>query len=131
RHGQIDGTQAKEQIAAELAFAHELLEIAIGSADDAQVDLDLLRRTQSPDGPILQQLQQLRLQPQLDLADLVEEQRAAVGRLDQTDAALARIGERALLVTEQLRLEQVRRQVRAVDLDERAIPARAVVVHRT
>ena len=41
-----------------------------------------------------------------------------------------RAGERALLVAEQLRLDQVLRDRRAVDLDERALGALAVVVDR-
>jgi hypothetical protein len=64
----------------------------------------------------------------LDLADLVEEQRAALRLLHQAAAAALRAGERARLVAEQLRLEQLARQRRAVDLDERPVPAPAAVV---
>ena len=42
----------------------------------------------------------------VDLADLVEEQRAAVGQLEAAAAPLRRAGERALLVAEQLALQQ-------------------------
>ena len=52
------------------------------------------------------------------VADFVEEQRAAVGLLEPADALLVRAGERALLVAEQLRLEQVLLQRRAVHLHE-------------
>ena len=58
------------------------------------------------------------------LADLVEQHRAAVGELELADPRRLRAGERALLVAEQLALEQLGRQRRAVDLDER-LSARA------
>src|SRR6185295_2438521 len=54
------------------------------------------------------------------LADLVEEQRAAVGALDQALLGGDRAGERAALVAEQLALEQLAAERRAVEPDERA-----------
>ena len=56
--------------------------------------------------------------------DLVEEQRAARGLLDAADLGRDRAGERALLVAEQLGLEELLGQRRAVDRDER-LSARA------
>ena len=51
----------------------------------------------------LEHAQELGLQRQRQLADLVEEQRAAVGRLEVAPACAAiGAGERALLVAEQL-----------------------------
>ena len=64
------------------------------------------------------------------VADFVEEQRAAVGLLEAADALLVGAGEGALLVAEQLRLEQVLLQRRAVHLDEVAARAQRVVVDR-
>ena len=48
-------------------------------------------------------------------ADFVEEQRAAVGRLEQADAGALRVGERAALVAEQLGLGERLGQRRAVE----------------
>ena len=72
-----------------------------------------------PDLAVLQRAQQLRLHLRPHVADLVEEQRAAVRRLEQ--AALGRdgAGERAPGVAEQLGLEQRLGQRRAVDRHER------------
>src|SRR5581483_8415383 len=58
----------------------------------------------------------------------VEEQRAAVSLLEAPDALLVRAGERALLVTEKLRLEQVFLQRRAVDFDEVARRPHGIVM---
>src|SRR6185312_3691262 len=68
----------------------------------------------------LEHAQEVRLELDRQLADLVEEQRAAA-RLDEvTIALLDRAGERALLVTEQVRGDQLARQRTAVDRDERS-----------
>ena len=61
---------------------------------------------------------------QLHVADLVEEQRAAVRLLEQAGLGGLGVGERAARVAEQLVFDEVRRDGRAVDLDERALAAR-------
>src|SRR4029078_4900246 len=61
------------------------------------------------------------------LADLVEEQRAAVGLGEQAAARRRRAGERARRVAEQLAVGELVGDGRAVDRDERAGPAAAIV----
>ena len=73
----------------------------------------------------LQRAQQLHLAVGLHLADLVEEERAAVGQLDEPGLGGDRAGEGALLVTEQLGLEHLARQRAAVDRHEGPLGARA------
>jgi hypothetical protein len=60
------------------------------------------------------------------LADLVEEQRAAVGELEAALAARCAAGERALLVAEQLALEQLAPGIAAQLTASRMGPLRAV-----
>jgi len=62
---------------------------------------------------LLDDAQQLRLQPGRRVLDLVEEDRAAVGDPEQTRMIRRRTGERTANVTEQLALEQ--------RLDQRAV----------
>ena len=81
--------------------------IATGRAAADTIDLVLLEHAQ-----------QLRLQRRLHLAHLVEQQRAAVRQLELAELARRRAGERAALVAEELALEQLARQRRAVDRDE-------------
>ena len=64
--------------------------------------------------------QQLRLQADIHLADFVEQQRPAIRRLEFADTACDGAGERTLLVAEQLGLQQVVRDRRTVQRDERA-----------
>ena len=79
---------------------------------------------------LLQHAQQLHLHRQAHVADLVEEQRAALGDLEASLAGGDRAGERALLVTEQFALEQLRGNRAAVDGDERTLAARTRRVDR-
>jgi uncharacterized protein YoaH (UPF0181 family) len=68
---------------------------------------------------VRQHAQQPRLQVERHVADLVEEQRAAVGLLEAAAARGLRAGEGAALVAEELAFEQVLRDRRGVDGDER------------
>ena len=77
----------------------------------------------------LQHAQQLDLQLQRHLGDLVEEQRAAVRALEEALVLAVGAGEAALLVAEQLALDQVRRDRAAVDRQERPLAAAAQLVH--
>ena len=92
----------------------------MGGADDPGVDRDRLAAADPLDHPLLQEAQQLDLERQRDVADLVEEQGAAMGELDLALGGLDRAGEGALLVAEQLGLEQVLGDGGAVDRDEAA-----------
>ena len=58
------------------------------------------------------------MQRRVQIADLVEEDRAVVGRLELADLELVGAGEGAALVAEQLALQQVPWHRGAVDLDE-------------
>jgi hypothetical protein len=74
--------------------------------------------------------QQLHLQTHRHVADLIEHQRAAVGRLEQTAVLADRAGEGAFDVTEQLALEQVLGHRAAIDRDERPVATRARAMDR-
>ena len=76
----------------------------------------------------LQHAQQLGLHLERQLADLVEEDRAPVRQLEAAGRAGDRAGEGALLVAEELALDERGGQGRAVHRDERPAPAGAAVV---
>ena len=78
----------------------------------------------------LERAEELRLQRGVEIADLVDEERAAVRVLEDACARRDRAGERAALVTEQLRLDEARRDGRAVEDDERLARARPRLVER-
>ena len=72
---------------------------------------------------LLDEAQQLGLEVEPDVADLVEEQGAAVGAADDARERCLGAGERALAVAEQLALEHVARHRGAVEGHERAVGA--------
>jgi hypothetical protein len=78
----------------------------------------------------LDRAQELGLRLEREVADLVEEERAGVGELELALLRLHRAGERALLVAEELALDQVLRDRGAVELDERTLRAAAAEVDR-
>ena len=94
------------EVFAELAFLGQPEQIAVGGGDDADVDLDGLRAADPLEPALLEHAQQLGLHGQGDLADLVEEDRAAVGHLEAALALADRAGESAFLVAEQLAFQQ-------------------------
>ena len=98
--------------------------------DHARVDADRRRRADAHEPLVLQEAQEVRLRLERQVADLVEEDGAAFRALQAALAALMSAGERALLVAEQLRLNQTGGQRAAVDRHERPAPARRMVVDR-
>ena len=78
-----------------------LLERSIGGGDDAHVDLDVGGAADTLERLLFEEAQQLGLQQRDDLANLVEEHRAAVGGFNQSAFLAIGAGERAAFVTEQ------------------------------
>ena len=89
-----------------------IFQVLVRGGDDAHVDLDRRLATDAIELALGQHAQQSRLQRQAHVADLVEEQRAAVGLLEAPAAQRVGAGERALLVAEQFRFQQLARESR-------------------
>ena len=105
-----------------------LLHVLVGGGDHPHVHPHGLGAADPLELALLQHAQQLHLRAQVDVADLVEEQRAAFGQLEAALLARVRAGERALLVAEELRFDQRVGQRRAAHLHERLLGAQRVVV---
>src|SRR5207244_10262019 len=90
-------------------------------------------RLAGADGPnrsVVEAPQQARRERQRQLPDLVEEQRALVGHLEQALLVLGGARERPTHVTEQLAFEQRLDNRRTVDRDEAAGPPCPLLVQR-
>ena len=74
---------------------------------------------------LLQHPQQLGLQRQIDLGDFVQQDRAAVGRLEAAGPRSVGPGKGALFVAEQLAFHQVGREHGAIQADHRRTVAMA------
>ncbi|MNC47295.1 hypothetical protein D3C75_963480 [compost metagenome] len=90
----------------------------MGSRQHPHIDLDRLVAAHPLDLRLLQEAQQVGLKIQRQVADLVEEQGTAMGRLDPTDLALVGTSEGPLLVTEQFGLDQLLGNRTTVDRHE-------------
>ena len=89
-------------------------------SDDSHIHRNGARATDPLQLTLLQHPQQLHLHRRGHVADLVQEQRPTVRQLEPSLAPGARTRERALLVTEQLALDQALGHRPAIELDERA-----------
>ena len=74
--------------------------------------------------------QQLRLHSQRHIADLVQKDRPSIGLFKLSNMPAGRPGERTLLMPKQFRLNQLRRDRRAVQRDKWARRSRTLFVQR-
>src|SRR5687768_16778201 len=86
RQDHFDAANPVVEIFAEAPFLDRGLELAIGGADDPHVRRAIHGVADAAKLPFLQKAKQLGLRAERHLADLVEEERAAVGGLDQAGA---------------------------------------------
>src|SRR5665213_3032320 len=116
---QRQNVQAIEQVLAKLSVFDTLEQFAVGCRYDADVDFDGLATADRLDRAFLQGAKQFDLGCERQLADFVEEQRAA-GSLDEfAGVTFGGAGEGPLFMTEQDRLHQIVRNGAAIDGDER------------
>src|SRR5262249_30085332 len=91
---------------------------------------DRLRAAEPLELVLLQDTKELGLELERDVADLVQEESALVRELEAADPLGEGARERALLVAEELALEQAARERGAIELDERAVLAPTEPVDR-
>ena len=102
--------------------------IAVGGRDEPHVDAERAGAAEPFELVLLEHAQDLGLRAGAHVADFVQEQRAAVGLLEAANPLLVGAGERAFLVPEELRFEEVLLERRAVHLHEvPRFPERVVV----
>ena len=77
--------EAVVQIPPEADFPHFFGEVTVGGGNHAHIDVDRPRTPEAFDLAFLQHPQQLRLQFERQLANLVEENRAAMRQLEASD----------------------------------------------
>ncbi len=120
---------AEKQVFAEGPFGHHGLQIAIGRTDDADVDVEELVFAHPPNLARLQKPQQHDLHAFVQVADFVQEQRAAVGHFHEPFSRRVGPGEGPFAVSEEFAFDQVFRQRPAVHGHERAVDPQAQLVN--
>src|SRR5207237_2045369 len=118
------------EVLTEGAGLHLGLEVLVGGGEHAHVDAERAVAAHALELALLEHAQDLGLGLERHVADLVEEEAAAVGHLELAFPRPDRAGEGALLVPEELALDQLPREGGAVPLDERLGAPGAVVVER-
>ena len=131
RHLQRDALDPVVDVGPEAPRLHLVLERTQRRRDEPDVHRDLRRSPDTHEPPVLEKPEQLHLCGERHLSNLVEKEGASCRRLDLAAGSLARAGESALLVAEELALEQSLRNRRAVDGDEGAVMAMREVVKAT
>ena len=101
--------QAIEQVAPEVASLDFLLEVLQGGGDDADLDTCGVVCAQTRDLATVEKAQQPDLGFRRQVADLVDEQRRAVGQLQTTLAVALRVGECSTNVAEEFVIDLVLR----------------------
>ena len=128
RQAQRHDIEPEEQIFPEQALLDQDAQILVGGSDDAHVGLDRGAAAHGGVFALLQHTKQPRLRFHRHVADLVEEQGAALGLLETAGGAGVGAGERAALMAEQFGLDEVARDRGHVDRDEGTVAALAVIV---
>src|SRR5436190_6564639 len=123
RHFDRENAQSIVEIFSKGSLRRLDLEIAIGRRHDTNIDSTGPIVADSLEFTFLENPQELCLKDEGYFADLVQEQRSAVGELEPTRAVLVRSGERATHMAEKLALEELLRNRRAVHLHERTVRA--------
>ena len=80
---QLDDVEAVEEVLAERPLGDHLRQVAVRRGDDAHVDRLLHRAAHGAHALLLQHAEQARLHLQRHLADLVEQEGAALGLLEE------------------------------------------------
>ena len=130
RDRQSHHRQPEVQIVPKQAPADQFGKLPVGGRHDAHVRLPGLHAPQRLVLPLLKKPQQLHLGIGAQVPDLVEEDRPPLGHGDPAGLVLFGVGERALHVAEQLRLDKIGRQRAAVDHDVGPFSPGAEVVDR-
>ena len=116
------------EVVAELLLADHRLEVEVRARDEPDVDVPVADVAEPAERLLLEGLQELRLDRRVHVADLVEEDDPAVPHLEEAGLRVHRAREGASLVAEELRLEELAREPRAVEVDESLFAPGAVRV---
>src|SRR5262249_44299949 len=96
----LERVDAEVEIFAELVVLDHFAKIAVSGAEDADIGLKRLRLAYSPNLARFQEAEQFHLDILVQLADLIQEQRAAVGHFEEALVIAVGAGECAFAVSE-------------------------------
>src|SRR5262245_33039761 len=107
RQANFKRVDAEIQVFAEVIIFDERPQVTIGGAEDTHIRSERFTLADSANLAGFQEPQQFDLDVLVELADFIEEERAAVGDFEESFMIAIGTGERALAVPEQLALDQI------------------------
>ena len=116
------------QVGAELPAGYTVFEVAVARRDHLEVDFQFPVTAHAADPAVLDGLEQFRLEIQVQLAEFVKKQGAAIGLLDEPPPPVPGAREGPCLVAEQFGLEQFPRERGAIDFHQRTFGSRTGMV---
>ena len=122
--------EAVEEVLSEAAVGHLLFEIFVRCGDDTDIGLDHLVTADAGEFPVLEHAQNFGLELDGHVADLVEEEGAAVALFEAACALRYGTGESAFFVTEQFAFEELLGDGGTVDGDVGPVVPLGVLVNR-
>ena len=108
RQVQLDDIETEEEVFAEISLGDHFGQVAVRRGEEADVGGEGFVAADALEDAFAEHTEDFNLRGGIDLADLVEKQRAARGLLEASDAPLARSGERTFLVAEEFAFEELR-----------------------
>ena len=131
RQAQANHIEPVEQVLAESAVLHPLLQILMGGRNHPHIGFHRAMTAHPVEMAVAEHPQQPGLQVKRHIADLVQKQSATVGLLKAASAHGLGAGKGAALMAKQLGLQQVLRNGCSVDGHKRPVGTRRVLVQRT
>src|SRR5208337_3018652 len=123
--------QPVKKIGTEFLLLNQSIQIPIGGGNQTRVRREGLRTSQPFELALLQDAQQLGLELKRNLANLIQEYGSPIGQLKAADPLRDGAGEGAALMSEELTLQQSRRNGGAVQFHEGTGMPRAEIMERT
>src|ERR1700693_2042185 len=131
RHGDRHDREPEIEVLAERAPADLLGQVLVGGGENAGIRGGRPASADPRETPLLQGSKYFGLRLRRHVADFVQEKGPSVRFLEFAPPVLGRARERPAHVAEELRLDQLLRDRRAIDLDQRKIGPRREPVNRT
>src|ERR1700693_57003 len=128
RQTQQNRADTEVEIAPEALLLDRGGQILMGRRDEPDVHLTIVHVSQTPEAPFFQDLEQLGLDLKVHVSDLVEKQRAAVRAPQQSDLSRDGSRERPSFVAEELGLEELAVQARAIEIQKAFLATGAVAM---
>src|SRR5690242_10459092 len=129
RQNEGKDVNAMKEVATEGILLDEIFQIAMSGDEDAVIHLSGIIASDALDLSLFEGAKQLGLHGKRHIADVVEEEGAAIGLLEFADMTGAGSGERAFLVAEEFGLDEFGGNGGAVEGDEGCFAARGFLVN--